>query len=162
MNHSEKWISQAPLSAAQPSTNFLPSHLSLFSFYFLNSRAPPPFFPCLSDPGDFQFSSWNVSCPFTSRSLPPPGPLSSLISLSPPFSCLPLSSRSHFTSLLLFLRFVPSLLSWVLLLSYILQPSAAFLFTPFCIFYITLLCFLAPPLFRSLVVFFSRCLRTPT
>lgn len=153
------------LSAAQPSSNFLSSQLFLFPFYFLNSSTPhpPTTFCCLLDPGNLQFSSWNVSCPFTSCSPPPPGPLSSLILLSHPFSCPPLSSHSHFTSLLLFLRFVPSTLSWVPHLSYIVQPSAPFLFTPFFIFYITLLCFLAPQLFPSLVGF-SPCLRlgTPT
>lgn len=77
-----------------------------------------------------------------------------LIAVSPPFPRLPLSSHTDFTSLFPFLRFVPSSLSWVLLLSYILQPSAASLFTPLCISYITLLCSLAAPLLPSLVVSF--------
>lgn len=138
------------LSAAQPSSVFLSSHHFLFPFYFLNSSPIPPLLSFRS----LQFTILLLECftSLTSCSPPPLGPLTSLISLLPPFPCLPLSSHSHFTSLLLFLRFVPSSLSWVSLLSYILQPSAAFLFTPFCIFYITLLCFLAPPLFPLLVV----------
>lgn len=131
-----------------------PFPTSFFSHLFFKQHAhpPPPPIDCLSEP---RFTILWLECfsPLTFCSPPPLGPRSSLISLSPPFSLRPplLSYSLYLSPPVSSICSILSL-SWVSLLSYILQPSAAFLFTPFCIFYITLLCFLTPPLFPLLLV----------